>query len=333
MKNINIISKHKLQLLGNSISKSDLDLVLKNYNCLVEKNKNNECQIIYRGENKEKLFEIYNSSDFTSFGHSFFLIGNKGKGYLKKVYGKTEHLNKWDIASVSENDFIKIFEILNLIAHKINGVEKYSDFYNSNNPFIEYFKNLNNIGRFIHSIKQNRKPNRIRIRDYYLSQIHQFKDNKYYPVSMMLSTTTSFSEAEKFSKKGENRLIMVGWIPKSLNKNKYRINFKYLNSMNELLSKNNLPIVKKKFYPDQKEITLKGGLLPNYIVGYFCKNRINEDIFEINPALLKVNVENEDWVQNGLPINQDGIWEEIKKTHISGVFYVGMDGDFFDINE
>jgi len=333
MKSINNIAEQNFHLLGNSFSKSDFDLFLNNINHLYTKNQKREIQIIYRGENKSKLFNIYNASDFTSFSHSFFRIGAKGKGYIEKVYSKTEHLKKWDIARVSEDGFIRIFEIINLIIHSINGVVKYNDFYNSNGSVVEYFKDISNIGHFIHNIKQNTHANRIRIRDYYLTQIHQFKDVIYYPVSIMLSATTSFVKAQEFSKKGENSLVIVGWIPKSLNKNQYRINFKYLNSMNELLYNNNLPIVKKRFYPDQKEITLKGGLLPHYIVGYFCKNRNNEDVFEINPALLNVNIEDTSWIQTGLTINQDGIWEEIKETNISGVFYVGMDGNFFDINE
>jgi len=132
MKSINNIAQQNFHLLGNSFSKSDFDLFLNNINHLYTKNQKREIQIIYRGENKSKLFNIYNASDFTSFSHSFFRIGAKGKGYIEKVYSKTEHLKKWDIARVSEDGFIRIFEIINLIIHSINGVVKYNDFYNSN---------------------------------------------------------------------------------------------------------------------------------------------------------------------------------------------------------
>ena len=329
----NKIYTSKIYLLGKPILEADKDIFLNFIGHLLEKNDRKECQIIYRGESKNKLFEIYNSSDFTSFGHSLFLIGQKGKGYLKMVYGKTEHLRKWNIGDILEDDFVKIFLIFYQIITEISGVPKYADFYNANKSFVEYFGKIDKVEHFISTLKELKYSYQIKVRDYYLIQVHQFKDENYYPVSMMLSTTTNLKEAEKFSKKGNDKLIIVGWIPKSLNKNKYRINFKYLNSIDKILSNNDLPIVEKRFYPSQMEITLKGGLMPHYIVGYICKNDGNEDVFEINPALLKVGVENEEWIQNGLPINQEGIWEKIKRTQLSGIFYVNIDGYFFDINE
>lgn len=49
-----------------------------------------------------------------------------------------------------------------------------------------------------------------------------------------------------------------------------------------------LPVYEKSFFPYQKEVTLKGGLLPHYLLGYL-HNKRSEKIFEINPALFDVS--------------------------------------------
>jgi hypothetical protein len=75
------------------------------------------------------------------------------------------------------------------------------------------------------------------------------------------------------------------------------------------------------------EITLKGGLLPHYIIGYFyLENGVER--FELNPAIFKI--EDSDWPLEGLPIDQTQFDERIRGTQFKKAFFVTPPGDYYE---
>ena len=81
-------------------------------------------------------------------------------------------------------------------------------------------------------------------------------------------------------------------------------------------------------YPSEFEISLKGGLLPHYLIGYLSQNRGLEDEIEINPNFLDLSINSSDWIKDGLPIDQSGFLDVLKKTNYTGSFWVNTIGDY-----
>src|SRR5690606_9730413 len=115
--------------------------------------------------------------------------------------------------------------------------------------------------------------------------------------------------SSKEEKDSENPLIIFGWVP-----------YKYEGVLSvpdlRILRRNvnmediGLPVYEKSFFPYQKEVTLKGGLLPHYLLGYL-HNKRSEKIFEINPALFDVS---DTWNGRELPVDQGTFHQRIQNT-------------------
>lgn len=105
------------------------------------------------------------------------------------------------------------------------------------------------------------------------------------------------------------QLFFFGWVPKHyegiLNVPDSRVLRRKVD-----MEKLQLPVYEKSFFPNQEEVTLKGGLLPHYLLGYLHIQQ-GEEIFEINPALFQTN---ELWDGIELPIDQSSFHERIANT-------------------
>ena len=76
------IEKYKLTVDGLLLSNNEGQVFYRCYNLL---NKDGNCELIYRGENKQKLFDRYNCGDISSFSRPLFLIGKKVRDCLIKL--------------------------------------------------------------------------------------------------------------------------------------------------------------------------------------------------------------------------------------------------------
>ncbi len=315
----------KLTLNGSSLNDDEKRSFLNKYEKLID---NVNCKKIYRGENKSTLFDLYHSSDFTSFSHSLFLIGNKGRGLINDAAKRAKDKKKWKLDDVQKAVFKTLFEIINIIMNESYPVVCKFSIHNKN--LFDYFKDLNNLDTFVNAIARLKKEDRIKIRDYYLKLAHQFADEHFYPISSLLSVTTDFNVADKkFSGTGEEKIVLFGWLPLNKNNN-YEITFDYLNLAEQNLLENNLPIYYHSFYSDENEISLKGGLLPHFLVGFLYVDRDSDINFDINPNFLDVKSESQLWINEGLPINQSGFWNELKKTNFQGSFWVNYKGEYWN---
>lgn len=86
------------------------------------------------------------------------------------------------------------------------------------------------------------------------------------------------------------------------------------NKTADVIKQCGFPVVDGAVFPEQKEITLKCGLLPHFIIGYFY-----EGGFEVNPAIF----DTQDYshaVKEGVVVNQSSFSEKIKNMNYRSTF-------------
>lgn len=301
------------------------------FNCINKIYRNNS-KFIYRGDKKEKLYSIYglekDGSDNERFRDTLFILGAKANMFLTKLPG----INEINIDEANNNVFNLIFKMLsNLLKREFPLgpiLRVVRDFRTREAGVISFFCDQDNEQRFVDIIARLTLPQQIIIRDYYLGLLHHISKSEYYASSFMLSTSIDFSQASKFAwsregKNSENPLIIFGWVPC-----KYEGILSVPDS--KILSKKidmesiGLPVYEKSFFPYQKEVTLKGGLLPHYIIGYLHFER-SEKIFEINPALFETN---DSWNGVELPIDQSTFHQRIENTLFGRYFTLDSEDQF-----
>ncbi|MFW0716572.1 hypothetical protein [Pedobacter sp. N23S346] len=279
-----------LKVNGKNLSNSQKEHF---FNCINKIYKNNY-KFIYRGDKKDKIQSVYGLTEDRfeyDFRRSIFVLGAKASMFIE---GVLPGANNIDIAEAGNNEFRLIFRMLhNLLQRELPfGTARIAikSFTKTEEVLVTFFRNQGNESVFIDIINGLDSQKQIPIRDYYLALLHHISKSDYYASSFLLSTTTSFTQANKFAwshekKYSNNPLILFGWLPEKyegiLNAPDSRI-LKRKIDMEAL----GLPFYEKSFFPGQQEITLKGGLLPHYLLGYLHNNG-EEEVFEINPALFK----------------------------------------------
>jgi hypothetical protein len=107
----------------------------------------------------------------------------------------------------------------------------------------------------------------------------------------------------------DNPIILFGWVPK-----KYEgiLSVPDTQVLRRKINMDlfNLPVYEKSFFHYQDEITLKGGLLPHYLLGYlYCERGC--EVFSVNPALFDTD---DSWNGTELPIDQNSFYERMQNT-------------------
>ena len=125
------------------------------------------------------------------------------------------------------------------------------------------------------SVRDRRKVN-----IYYLSIAHTINSYRYKKVSSFVSVTTDFKTANQFAQD----VIIYGWVPQNII---YRNTLSIFSSIEYVITDNKssikqlgLPYCAMPVYPDQKEISLRCGLLPHFIIGFKIDKK-----FYVNPAI------------------------------------------------
>lgn len=291
-------------------------------------------KIIYRGENYSNLKEKLNLSgdcDYFKLSQTVFLIGEKGRVYRTEYKNKIMDKSKiYPIDYIGEDLFNKIFDKFNSILLNKNNNPIIENFISNNLEFSDYFKSKSdNKKKFTSRINAiDNCSEKIKVRDYYLSLLHKIGNIGFYNNSFFLSTTTKFKEAIRFAENPENssKIIFVSWIKYPLNN--IGINFNYLNLFKNRILQIGLPFYEKTFFPSQAEISIKGGLLPHFILGYV---RLEEKIFEINPNFFSSKKSIKNTIKNGFDIDQENFSEFLNKTDYSGFFTLN-NNKYLDFN-
>ncbi len=223
--------------------------------------------ILYRGT--ESIPE-YNTDvrDTQKFAYNLFKLGEKSHYFSQNPY------TRFDINDCSNIVFEYIFECLNEKLCKNKDFEGFLD----NNKSINYFSSICKKTEFttiINDIKPIEKKEYVK--DYYFSLLHildiSIDGNRDY----MISTSKDIEVANYFKNGG---IIIVSWIPIK-ERNRQIIKYSNVNKSDYIIRDLGLPYYDISPYSDEKEICVKCGLLPRYIIGYSIDNS-----FIVNPDLL-----------------------------------------------
>jgi len=269
-------------------------------------------KIVFRGTNRKLLLEALSKkgdqTDENKLMELFFYYGEKAKSYYKENCKLAE--NGW--ANKIEDTSL---EFTALIFDRIKSLlsgdtrQRMIEFKEKAVDFVKYFMEESNKEHFMVNVTDNPY-----LRDYYLYFLHI--SGKESDKSFFVSTTLNYNKALKFAKyknKSGNKYIIYYVLPKNpdLFSNSH-IFVKSDEKITQVCKK--LPIYSGiTVYPDQKEISIKGCLFSENILGIKIITKLGEESFVPNPYLFVPENENEESIIEGLFIDKREILEKSKK--------------------
>lgn len=270
-------------------------------------------RFIYRGESNLNEHYGTDARNISLLSQYVFMIGEKSRTFLENRCEQYDNIFEfiWD----------KFFNKVCKMNFESDGTRtKVEQFLNDNPELRGYFSDERNRSTFIDNNKRPIKEQKV-IVDYYLALLHTIGKSGN-ARSYFLSSSTECSVAHEF--KYKNGIILYGWIPRQGLKDKV-ISYEGIGECNDLIASFKLPIYQVPIYPEQKEICLKFGWLPHFIIGLQYQDR-----FYINPNSLKL------WcneiVYNGLDVDQSCFMEIFNKTNYE-CFYLFVDGRYIVIGK
>jgi len=265
-----------------------------------------ELYLLYRGTDKKMYPDIERGSDIESVSDFFY---NYLHGSEKGRYSfNPEKLGT--MSDISKELFIELFNKLNISL----------DRYSHNDSFKEYFQKIENVDNFISHIEKLSDYKKIRLKDYYFAYLHTVgTEESGRKVSYFVSTTKSISKGIEFaSYAGDNEYQVLTY---------YLLSRPYLGSaidshenisLEELCISTSFPRY-EALTPHENEVSIKGGLLPNHVLGIRCYIEDNE-VFLVNPYLFMGGKTMEDMLIKGMPVNQREVRNQIERNKLHIVF-------------
>ena len=142
-----------------------------------------------------------------------------------------------------------------------NRSQKMQDFYSRNQKFCNDFDYIDKLVCIYEQLSIN---DRKRVNLYYLSIAHTINSHKYKRASCFVSTTTDSHVADQFS----SDVTIYGWVAKAqMQKRKKSIEYVVTENYSHV-KRLGLPYCETPVYPEQKEIALRCGILPHFIIGF-----------------------------------------------------------------
>lgn len=271
-------------------------------------------RFVFRGNSN--IFKYYNTDvdNIPLLSHYIFCIGDKGCYFLQKKL-----IDFKEIFSVIWNKFNDKVCKLNFSSEQTK--QPVLHFLKCNPEIQQYFSNDQNKKCF-ECISDLPIEDRKKVADYYLSILHTIGKSAN-GKSFFLSTSKNYMVADEF--KGANSIIIYGWLPKK-GINNHIVKYIDVEKSSSFVKKIGLPICDVPVYPEQSEICIKCGLLPNFIIGFQHDNK-----FYINPNILKTQW-HDNIVYDGLDIDQKNFNDLLTKSKYSQSF-IYYDGDYYLISE
>ena len=231
---------------------------------------------ILRGESDDNLRSQYgtDTQNPTLLAKYLFMVGEKGR----LCWNNKEFLNPDDI---TPENFRKICKALKrYINEGCRGNTGRSfimrNFYDRNIDFCSALENTDDIEAKYAKLKSKERR---AVNLFYLAIAHTINSYGYKKASSFVSATTNVNVAQEFT----DDVCIYGWVPKvpaGVYRREYRT-IDYVVTENEAVVKQlGMPYCDTPVYPEQKEVTLRCGFLPHFIIGFKVKN-----CFYVNPAV------------------------------------------------
>lgn len=271
-------------------------------------------RFVFRGNSNIIKYYDTDVDNIPLLSHCIFCIGDKGCYFLQKKL-----IDFKEIFPVIWNKFNDKVCKLNFRSEQTK--QHVLHFLKCNPEIQQYFSNEQNRKSF-ECISDLPIEDRKKVADYYLSILHTIGKSAN-GKSFFLSASKNYLVADEF--KGTNSIIIYGWLPKK-GINNHIIQYIDVEKSSSFVKKIGLPICNVPIYPEQREICIKCGLLPNYIIGFQHDNK-----FYINPNILKTQW-HDNIVYDGLDIDQKNFNDLLTKSKYSQSF-IYYDGDYYLISE
>lgn len=292
-----IFSKNLVNLTGEALNPKDKAL-FHSFVCIFSKipDKIN----IYRGTNDLSVYRINNNDLISTFSEKLFMLGVKAPRFTWSEK-RPMFLTK------------EAFERIFLMIKQKCLDDKFSSFFLKNEDFKSFFKTKRNMNIFTDKIMECPSEQKLQIQDYYYALL-QTMDDKISNNGCMISTTTNIKVAEKYQQgrksNHKSSIMIVAWIPK--HQKDIIIRYNDVNRNLAIIQAKELPTFEESPYPYQKEICLKYGIFPQFIIGYSYRDK-----FIINPYLLfqlKTIHNVQEIIMNGIKIDQSKFAEILHQT-------------------
>lgn len=232
------------------------------------------CSFVMRGESNENLIEQFeaDANNPALLAKYLFMTGEKGRiCWENRKYLDPDDTRKENFEAICK-------ALARYIREGCRGdsgrAQKIRDFYNRNEAFCCAFDSIDDIASRYAKLKA--KDRRI-VNLYYLTVAHTINSYEYRKASSMVSTTTDVNVAEKFTAD----VCIYGWVPREDNSCARMKTIDVVDTQKtEFIKRKGLPFYDSPVYPDQKEVAMRCGFLPHFIVGFMVGSK-----FYVNPAI------------------------------------------------
>jgi len=294
----------------------------------------NRKRTVYRGTSNIEMYrmdinelsqnnEHLSTNTLSRFSEKLFMIGNKSFHFLSTS-------NTFKIEDVGNPVFEELFNRLNRIITGQSENREYivNTFLSQNEEIKNFFSSEEKKMDFLTKTKNLKKEEKQLVKDYYIALLHAFHYDQF-PNCYMLSTSKEFNVTQKFikgkdyHKKGTEGIVIISWIPKK------DITSIDLNRANKKVAQLGFPSYQSSPYTNEKEICIKAGILPHFMLGYILTK---EKKFIINPHLISQikNPENIKSILNSsLEINQSHFKDILNDTEYK-IYFTSLGGDYRD---
>ncbi len=322
--------KRLLKSSGESLSQRELLKLWEFYNLI---RGGGYSKLIMRGESDENLNRQFfvDTKDPVFLAEFLFMTGEKARFcWTEKFFVDPE------------NTSIENFErILKSLSHYIHDgrrgmgtrAGRLNEFVERNTAFCSALEDIPKIASAYRTLSDRDK---IVANLNYLSISHTINSLKYKDASGLVSATTEPRVAARFAADA----MIYGWVPKNARKGRSRgRTIDYVAACSdETLKRMGLPYPETAVYPEQREVSVRCGLLPHFIIGFTVG-----DAFYVNPAIFstidrmhelrsfrELSRFKRDLQLYGMDVNQEHFFDFLRRTGYRR--YVTFDGDEYVIH-
>ena len=252
---------------------------------------------VYRGD--KRVYKLYHEKDLYSLAKKIFVIGEKGDAFIDRALS--------DYCIINEKLFVRLFQDIKR-ALRSNSIGDFPD-YPGNSSFVQFFSTKDKYALW-EQVMDCTEQEQSEVSNYYISFLHTLGKYVLKKNSNRLSTSLDYRISREFSDKG---IVFLAWIAQITPGYGDQI----VDEENETIKRLKLPYWEKSIHPEQKEVCIKYGLLPQYIWG-ILSTKTNEII--VNPALFTSGSIKEH-IDNGFDIDQRSFNYTLRDTEYKRFFY------------